>query len=434
MSTSFQAQVFQNTYLPQGSETVHAVVTVTASRDAESLVETSSNAPIVVGLLIDCSGSMGEDGGKRLEQAKNGVRAALELIRNDCYFFVIAGWDEVEIVTPLCQATVEHKLKAEAAVTRLTAGGSTHISKWLAAARDQFPADSRFIRQALLLTDGINDENDNFRLNEVLASCAGRFQCDARGVGVDWHVEQLRAISTRLLGTVDIIPKPHDIAEDFRGILEHAMTRTISEARLRLWTPMGAKIEFCRQVSPAIVELTNQAIPNPQSPTQIRDYPLGAWSSNEERDYHLQIRVKPGAVGQRMLAGKVSIVISNGVTETKVTESQILANWTDDDTRSAIINPEVAHYTGQSELAQTIKEGLEARRLGNDEAATRKLGRAVQLAASTGNESTTKLLRKVVDVVDEDTGTIRLRRGVDDADAMALDTRSTKTTRRISKS
>ena len=58
-----------------------------------------------------------------------------------------------------------------------------------------------------------------------------------------------------------------------------------------------------------------------------------------------------------------------------------------------------------------------------------KLGRAVQLASATGNEEATSRLRKVVEVDDAATGTVRLKRGVDKLDEMALDTASTKTTR-----
>ena len=61
--------------------------------------------------------------------------------------------------------------------------------------------------------------------------------------------------------------------------------------------------------------------------------------------------------------------------------------------------------------------------------ATTKLGRAVQLAAQTGNEEATSRLRKVVEIDDQDTGTVRLKRAVEKADEMALDTASTKTTR-----
>ena len=88
-----------------------------------------------------------------------------------------------------------------------------------------------------------------------------------------------------------------------------------------------------------------------------------------------------------------------------------------------------SHYTGQTELAQVIQEGMEARAQGNFEVATAKLSKAVQLSDESGNEATMKLLRKVVDIEDAATGTIRIRREVRKEDEMALETRSTKTTR-----
>jgi len=91
------------------------------------------------------------------------------------------------------------------------------------------------------------------------------------------------------------------------------------------------------------------------------------------------------------------------------------------------MNRHVAHYTGQAELAQAIQDGLEARKAGDEDTATARLGQAVALAHESGNEDTAKLLAKVVDVIDPDTGTIRLKAKVADADEMALDTRSTKT-------
>jgi hypothetical protein len=51
----------------------------------------------------------------------------------------------------------------------------------------------------------------------------------------------------------------------------------------------------------------------------------------------------------------------------------------------------------------------------------------VALAQQSGNQDTAKLLAKVVDVVDAATGTVRLKNKVEDADEMALDTRSNKT-------
>ena len=81
---------------------------------------------------------------------------------------------------------------------------------------------------------------------------------------------------------------------------------------------------------------------------------------------------------------------------------------------------------------QVVKLDTQARQAlgaGNEELATTKLGRAVQLAAETGNDEATAKLRKVVDVQDAEAGTVRLKKAVEKADEMALDTASTKTTR-----
>ena len=112
-----------------------------------------------------------------------------------------------------------------------------------------------------------------------------------------------------------------------------------------------------------------------------------------------------------------------------LSQGLIKAIWTDDEQLSTRMNREVAHYTGQAELAECIQDGLEARKVGDEAEATMKLGRAVQLASESGNDGTMRLLQAVVEVEDAVTGTIRLRRDVDDADEMALDTRSTKTVR-----
>jgi len=159
------------------------------------------------------------------------------------------------------------------------------------------------------------------------------------------------------------------------------------------------------------------------------DYPTGSWG-DESRDYHVCVRVPAAAVGQDMLAARVSLVLPQPDGSTQALgQGLVKAVWTDDMVASTRINPQVAHYTGQAELAQVIQQGLEARKSGDMDGATAKLGRAVQLASASGNEDTAKLLAKVVDVVDAASGTVRLKPKVADADEMTLETRSTKTVR-----
>ena len=381
----------------------------------------------VFGILCDVSGSME---GNKIHAAKAAMQKLVEMLPADCNFFLVAGADSAQLVCPVQRADATGKQAALQAIHSMRAFGGTRISNWLHVALDQFQAQLRAhpggIRQVLLLTDGQNDAGDSLQLGTVLAQCEGAFQCDCRGVGTDWQVDQLRAIAGKLLGTVDLIPSPAEIEADFRTLLEKALAKTVSDVTLRLWTPLGAKVQFCKEVSPQIVDLTARArVPKPQ----LREYPTGAWSKDESRDFHFCIEVTPGAVGDEVLAGRASLVTSANGVETKIAEARILAVWTDDDAKSTKINRVVAHYTGQAELAQSIQDGLEARGRGDVDRATALLGRAVQIAHDSGNEDTAKLLRRVVDVQDAETGTVRLKAGVAKEDSMALDTRSTKTAR-----
>jgi hypothetical protein len=142
------------------------------------------------------------------------------------------------------------------------------------------------------------------------------------------------------------------------------------------------------------------------------------------------VQVRPGGIGDEMLAARVSLVSVEGSGQA-VTLGQglVRAVWSDDVAQTGRIDRTVADYTGQTELADAIREGLEARKNGDLDTATAKLGRAVKLATQAGNEDTAVLLAKVVDIDDPATGTVRLKQRVSDADEMTLDTRSTRTVR-----
>ncbi len=422
MTTKFNAEVFQNQYLPQGTREVHAIMTVTASGDGiETAVQPSSGR--MFGIICDISGSMQND---KIQAAKAAITKLVQMLPQDAYFFIVVGNDQGYLLCPAAQALPANKQQAIKQLRSLNASGGTVISSWLMQAKQQFVKMPQAIKQALLLTDGQNDPSDEKGLEAVLQSCEGLFQCDCRGVGTDWRVSQLQQIATRLLGTTDIIPNPSMLEADFQTILDRAMSKQVNNVAIRLWTPQGATLRFCKQVSPEIVDLSDRAT---SVKAQVLDYPTGAWGGQESRDYHFCIQVNPGNVGDEMLAGRASLISTIEGVETKIAEARILATWTDDEARSAKIDRRVAHYTGQAELAQSIQEGLEARASGNEERATAKLGRAVQLAHESGNEATAKLLRSVVDIDDAPTGTVRLKRSVAKEDEMMLETRSTKTTR-----
>jgi von Willebrand factor type A C-terminal domain/von Willebrand factor type A domain len=415
----FVAETYQNEFLPVGATEVNAVVTVTALDAGDGIPAVAAEI-----IIIDTSGSMYFPSTK-LKAAKQATRAALETLRDGTLFAVIAGSDVPHEVYPrkgrLATASPETRRAAISAVDRQTATGGTAIGSWLRLASSLFADSPAALRHAILLTDGQNMHETEAELTQVLRECEGRFQCDCRGVGTDWEVAELRRIASALLGTVDIIAEPAHMAADFRAITERAMSRGAGEVALRLWSPQGAEVAFVKQVAPAIEDLTARAL---QVDALTHDYPTGAWGG-EARDYHVCIRVRAREAGDEVLAGRLSLVVDGNV----VSQALIRAVWTDDEQLSTRINPEVAHYTGQAELAEAIQDGLEARKAGDEATATFKLGRAVQLAEAGGNDATMKLLKAVVDVDDAATGTVRLKRQVADVDEMSLDTRSTKTVR-----
>jgi hypothetical protein len=430
----FTVEVSQNEYLPEGGDDVNAIVTVTSTDTASAggrseAPAADAGAGIAEIIIIDCSGSMRSPPTK-IAEARAATAAVVDVIRDGVAFAVVAGTHEAHPVYPhdgsLAVADATTRQYAKQAVSGLTPHGGTAIGQWLRLAYSMFSAHPAALRHAILLTDGRNEHETPEDLGAAISLCEGMFSCDCRGVGTDWEVAELRRISSALLGTVDIVPDPAGLAADFTAMMEAAMGKNVADVLLRVWTPQHATVRFVKQVAPAVADLTARRT---QSGPQAGDYPTGAWGAGESRDYHLCVRVVPAAVGQEMLAARVSLVTTTPSGPDVLGQAMVRAVWTDDEALSTRINPNVAHYTGQAELAQVIQEGLEARKQGDEETATAKLGRAVALAEQSNNEDTARLLAKVVDVVDAATGTVRLKKRVDDADEMALDTRSTRTVR-----
>lgn len=418
----FSCQVFQNEFLPEGGTDVHAVVTVSCTGAGEAGQGSGGDAAEII--IVDTSGSMQGD---RITAAKQAAAAAIDQILDGTWFAVIAGTDGASRAFPYANASaamvrMEPGARAAArdAVSRLVAGGGTAMGSWLRLAVRLFDSvPSAVQRHAILLTDGKNQSETTETLRASIREASGKFQCDCRGVGADWVVPELREVSTALLGTVGLIPQPNQLTEEFAALVRRAMGRGVAQVQLRVWAPQGASVLFVRQVAPEVEDLTGRRQDiNPLTGA----YPTGSWG-DETRDYHVAIRLAAKPVGAEQLAARVQLAVGNEV----VQQALVKALWSNDDGLTTRINPEVAHYTGQTELAAAIQEGLAAKASGDDAEATAKLGRAVQLAEATGNDEATAKLRKVVDV--DDAGTVRLKRGVDKLAEMELDTSSTKTTR-----
>jgi len=416
--------VDHNPYLAEGFGTVDAIISVTVGGEGPAeAADSSTPLERVEAIIVDCSTSMQSPAGK-FDAARRATAAAIDELLDGTYFTIIAGTQKASRVYPLDGQTARASAATRAAAVRAVDGlrpnGGTAMGTWLAHVRAIARQQPAALTHAILLTDGKDEHETPEQLRDEIDLSGGEFTCDCRGVGTDWRVGELRAISSALLGSVDIVADPTDLAADFAAMMRASMAKSIPDLTLRLWTPAGARVEFVKQVAPTVEDLTHRRV---DAGNQSGAYPLGAWGA-EDRDYHIRVEVEPAPVGREKLAARATVTAGDEV----LGEGLVKATWTADTTLSARISRRVAHYTGQAELAQAVQDGLGARRDGDDAAAVVKLQRAMELAVESGNTGTAKLLRGVIDV-DEHTGTARLRREVAAADEMALDARSTRTAR-----
>ncbi len=442
-------QVFQNPYLPRGSTEVSAIVSVSAGASQRGHLTDE----MMEVFLLDCSASM-TDPPSKLAAVRDATAKAIDRLRDGAWFAVVAGRRTARVVYPpprwedtgpeplTVAASDTTRREAKEAVARLYAEGGTAISTWLALARHLFAARPDAIHHALLLTDGRNESEDPTLLRAELHQCMDRFECDCRGVGTHWDRAELQGISDALLGTTDIIPQPAQMGAEFEAIVERRMSKQVRSVLLQVLTPVGGRVKFLKQVAPEVLDLSAMASwmqpdvsdgewrsaprPDPSRPL-LTHYPTGAWSFGEQRDYHVCLEIVPQDVGDanEVRAARISLVGEGAAP----TQAPVRAIWTDDADRATRIDRGVAHYSGQAELAGAIDEGLRARRSGDLQTATERLGRAAQLAAASGNEGTRRLLEAVVDIEDAERGTVRLRTKVTKEDEMTLDTRSRRTVR-----
>ena len=420
----FQIECFQNEFLPEGADVMHAVVTVTASGTSASQTGPGEGDGVQERselIVIDTSGSML---GSKLHEAKVATAAALGTIPDGVRFGIISGNATAAVVyppqPPLAVSSPVTRHEATESLRSLEAKGGTAIGAWISLATHML-RDEVGIKHAILLTDGKNEHETAEVLQQVLDEAEGVFQCDCRGVGTDWEVAELRTIATALLGTYDIVADPSGLSEDFAEMMRQSLSKQVADVTLQLWTPHGAEVTLLNQLEPVMLDLTGS---RSESGPLSGDYPTGSWG-DEARDYHLTIRMVPGAIGDEMLAGRISLLVG----ETVVGQALVKAVWTGDVERSTHINRRVAEAMGESELAEVIQEGIDAHRSGDVDTATSRFGTAVRLASEHGNEDALDRLATVVEIEDAATGLVRPKAVVDDTDVMIVETRSTRTVR-----
>jgi hypothetical protein len=427
----FEIQSYPNAYLTLGATRLDALVEVTA----KGIVSAAPTANLVEGFLIDNSGSMHEAMGGRstfrskMEAANHAVSVAIEQLPESATFFVVTFSEDAVMVVPPTTATASHKSAAQRRVQQIRPSTETRMSTAVEAALHAFASCPDGIHHATFLTDGKNSAGDNRAFEAAVSRAKGAFQCDARGLGVDWRKDQLELIARSLLGTADMIPDAGGVAEDFRAIIGGMVEKGVRDVRLGFWSPKVAKIVEVKQTLPENLPVLANRVD-----VDARSFalPTGAWADGETREYYVVVEfAAAGDPGDERLAFRPFVTFRDPATgsDQTIDGADVAATWSDDSSLTSRINDRVAHALGQGELSEAIAAGLAAKAAGDLNEATKRLGRAVQLADRFGNTEATKRLAGAVDIISAQEGTVRVKSAGITAEDRYLEMGGTRTVR-----
>jgi hypothetical protein len=409
---TFAIAVDHNRYLRVGSRVLEAILEIRA----EPVPLADSELPLAGEvIIIDTSISM--LAGSRIAAAREAAAAAVTALRDGSYFAVIGGHSVADMIYPagpvMAQADDHSRAEACRAIGRLSAEGkTTNMSAWLALADTLLAGCPAEIRHAVLLTDG-KCTGGSEALTATLAACAGHFACDCRGVGEAYREDELREITDALGGEWAPVAAPEKLADDFRAALAKAMARRVPQVALRITPSRQARIGRLARVVPRFRELTGKGTADGRG----QAFALGDWGE-ETQAYYLRLeasqddlRIETGTPVRAAIAEVVVPALGQRDSGTVAAATTVTAAWTDDEDLWAPVNPQVARYTGQTELAAAVTDGLRLWRRGAaGPAAEAAMGRAARLAHELEREDLLELFSAIAKDMDPVRGKIQLSR------------------------
>ncbi|MFF3722252.1 protein kinase [Streptomyces erythrochromogenes] len=306
--SGFTMEADYNEVVPPEATEVNAILTVTGTGAAPD--DSAAAAPRALVFLLGLSEELRAADFRAVLAA---VGSAVDSLDEGAAFAVVAGSDHARMLYPdtmrLVRATAETKAEARAALAGLEPIGAAAFGRWLRLADRILAAHGDAVRAVVLLTDMEATAESPAELSAVLASCTGRFTCHARGIGTNWEVAQVRAITTALSGTMDIVRDPAAPASGLTGELIPLIARTrqafARNLALRVAMPGGGRVRFVKQLTPSVEDLTGRGH---QVGPGVTEYPVEV-PDGDSCDYHLQFDLPPGRHGDEAVVAELSLVL-----------------------------------------------------------------------------------------------------------------------------
>ncbi len=353
-----------------------------------------------------------------MRAARDGAIKVVKALDASMMFMVVTFNDNARVLFGPAAGIEENKQRAIATIQTVYAANGTRMSTALNSIVDKLGSNQNRASKILFLTDGKNEGEHRNTLDRAVARCMeANISISAWGIGTDWDAAELLHMADATRGSADIIPTASQVEAAFSAAFSEMRKTAITNARLQLWSPAGVKIAAIQQVYPSIAAFGME--PDPTNPRQ-KIVALGTFAAGDQRDYLLDLETQANPVGQQFMILRPSLKYHTGGSEQEEKSARggwVFVQWTEDTALASQIEQHIAHYTNQEELSRNIQEGQAALAVGDNEKATRLLGRALEISERTGNARVTLLLNDLLQR--DDKGTIHLNK---QADAVARKT------------
>ncbi len=388
MANAFSFKTYYNPYISPMTNSVWGVVSVSANEMPPQAQATC------ISLIVDVSGSMQ---GAKFNAAVATVEDLLQNMPNGIALQVVVFDNDGNEVLPMTQINPE--VRREQLVSEFRRNmrqvkmfGGTAMSTGIHVAlrgQSRFNGDG-VARYGIFLSDGQNTEMEATLAQAVKTAADMHMHLCAYGFGNDWNPEQLTKMAQITQGWMPkAVPNPDDLRGEFSALVEKMAATVASDSVLHLWTPAGARILSISQAYPNWVK--GEAAPLGDDHTWV--VPEPPMSVKDHRDF--VVHVELAAVGARVVACRPSVVYASG--GTRVEEKGDQSTWmilqqTNDQSQVNQVNPVVAGYLGQGQLAASTQAMTEALAAGDMKGAERHRTEALDIAVAAGNRSMTEVL------------------------------------------
>jgi Ca-activated chloride channel family protein len=193
--------------------------------------------------VLDVSGSMGDMG--KLDQAKEAVRHAAHMLRDDDTTALVTFATRVETLLPPGRVDAGTRQRLEASLTDLRPGGQTALCGGLEAGIAAAQQNQQDVNLVLLISDGLANvgEIDLEKIGaRALEAAEHGVTVSTLGIGSDYNEALMAEIATQGGGRFYHVKGSHQIGAYVAGELGEASAMLAREVMLRLQLPPGARV------------------------------------------------------------------------------------------------------------------------------------------------------------------------------------------------